>query len=61
MKIRVSKSHFETHGREEPCDNGEQKFSMEPSEAQTVTEDYKTMLARELFFTDIQEDYCKYY
>jgi hypothetical protein len=61
MSRRVSKSQFETQGRGERVVNGEQKVSKEPSEAQTYTEDYQTMLARELLINDIQEDYCKNY
>jgi hypothetical protein len=61
MNKRVSKSSFETQGRGEGVVKGEQRVSMEPSEARSFTEDYQAILARELLINDIQEDYCKNY
>ena len=59
MSWSVSKSSFETQGCGERVPGGEQKLPTDCSETWIDTETYQTMLAKELLFYDMQEDYSK--
>jgi hypothetical protein len=65
MSIRVSKSSIETQGREQGRESsiatGERKEPQKFTDPRSYTIAYQTILIKELFTDDVQENYCKNY
>ena len=59
MNRSISEPPIEVQGSGECVSGSDQKRPTDRSELRTDTETYRTMLARELFVNDMQEDCCK--